>query len=244
MSIQISNLSTVSPSFAYFVAKEISLDSLTKKDIIKCLKALGVKKSEILRLKFKQELWGQLQIASVPKIGLTRSSDTRVNKKFDSNDLSSDLNIEQFDIEEFFAIATNPIVLSQTSKKKGINTIINYIYNVNANNFESAVNLFSPNGALQPPFDKAIIGREAIASYLKEKLFYLKIIPESGIIESIEEGYTTIKVRGKIQNFSFGSSVRVNITWRFLLDPPDQIISKWEFVSFSNFLPKNYFCQN
>ena len=68
MSIYINNLSIVSPSFACFVAKELSLQSLTKKDIAKCLKALGVKNPEILSLKWKKELWIQLQFAAVAKI--------------------------------------------------------------------------------------------------------------------------------------------------------------------------------
>ena len=68
MSIYISNLSIVSPGFAYFVASELPLQSLTKKDIVKCLKALGVKNSEILNLKWKKELWIYLQFAVVSKI--------------------------------------------------------------------------------------------------------------------------------------------------------------------------------
>ena len=67
MSICLSNLSIVSPSFARFVASELPLQSLTKKDIVKCLKALEVKNSEILNLKWKQELWIQLQFAAFTK---------------------------------------------------------------------------------------------------------------------------------------------------------------------------------
>ena len=43
MSIYLNDLSVVSPSMARFVALELPLQSLTKKDIIKRLKALGVK---------------------------------------------------------------------------------------------------------------------------------------------------------------------------------------------------------
>ena len=68
MSIYVSNLSIVSPSFARFVASELTLQSLTKKDIVKCLKALGVKNPEILSLKWKKELWIQLRFAAVSKI--------------------------------------------------------------------------------------------------------------------------------------------------------------------------------
>ena len=39
--------------------------------------------------------------------------------------------------------------------------LMNHIYfTINANDFEAAVGLFAPNGALQPPFQKPIIGRE------------------------------------------------------------------------------------
>ena len=68
MSIYLKDLSVVSPSMARFVALELPLQSLTKKDIVKCLKALGVKNSEILSLKWKQELWNQLQFFSTSKI--------------------------------------------------------------------------------------------------------------------------------------------------------------------------------
>ncbi len=68
MSVYVRNLSIVSPSFARFVALELPLQSLTKKDIAKCLKALGVKNPEILRLKWKKDLWIHLQFAAVSKI--------------------------------------------------------------------------------------------------------------------------------------------------------------------------------
>lgn len=55
----------VSPDFAHFVATELRPQSLEKKDIVKCLKALGIKNREILNLKRKGELWIQLQIAAV-----------------------------------------------------------------------------------------------------------------------------------------------------------------------------------
>ena len=68
MSVYLKDLSVVSPSMARFVALELPLQSLTKKDIVKCLKALGVKNSEILSLQWKQELWNQLQFFSTSKI--------------------------------------------------------------------------------------------------------------------------------------------------------------------------------
>jgi hypothetical protein len=64
MSAYLSNLSIISPSFARFVASELQPQSLTKKDIIKCLKALGINNPEILRLQWKEELWIKLQLAA------------------------------------------------------------------------------------------------------------------------------------------------------------------------------------
>ncbi|MFM2313769.1 MAG: hypothetical protein RLZZ04_3045 [Cyanobacteriota bacterium] len=68
MSIFPRNLLIVSPGLARFVASELSLQSLSKKDIVKCLKALGVKNPEILSLQWKQELWIQLQFFANSKI--------------------------------------------------------------------------------------------------------------------------------------------------------------------------------
>ncbi|BAY07883.1 hypothetical protein [Calothrix sp. NIES-2098] len=55
----------ISPNFARFVASELEPNSLSKKDITNCLKALGIKDPQILTMKWKQELWVQLQIAAV-----------------------------------------------------------------------------------------------------------------------------------------------------------------------------------
>ena len=56
MSIYLSNLSIVSPSLARFVASELPLQSLTKKDIVKCLKALGVKNPETLSQRVEKRI--------------------------------------------------------------------------------------------------------------------------------------------------------------------------------------------
>ncbi len=36
---------------------------------------------------------------------------------------------------------------------------------MNADDFEAVTALFTPDGALQPPFQKPMVGREAIAIY-------------------------------------------------------------------------------
>lgn len=108
---------------------------------------------------------------------------------------------------------------------EGINnpTVLSYINNMNANDFEAAIALFIPEGALQPPFQKPIIGREAILAYMREECQGLKMMPERGVAEPTEEGYVPIKVTGKVQTPWFGASVGMNIAWRFLLNPQGQI---------------------
>jgi hypothetical protein len=49
------------------------------------------------------------------------------------------------------------------------------------------------------------------------------MLPERGVVESIEDGYTQVKVTGKVQTPWFGAGVGMNIAWRFLLDPQGKI---------------------
>jgi hypothetical protein len=142
-----------------------------------------------------------------------------VNMGFDSNSSGN-----RQKVQEPIAVPTTIAARTQASIEGVTNTaVLSYINNMNANDFEAAVNLFAPNGALQPPFQKPIIGREAILAYMREECQGLKLMPERGTIESMEEGYTSIKVTGKVQTPWFGSSVGMNIAWRFLLAPQDQI---------------------
>lgn len=127
-------------------------------------------------------------------------------------------------VREPITVPTTIAVRTKASIEGITNTaVLSYIDNMNANDFEAAVGLFAPNGALQPPFQKPIIGREAILSYMREECQGLKLMPERGTIESTDEGYTSIKLTGKVQTPWFGSSVGMNIAWRFLLAPQDNI---------------------
>lgn len=142
-----------------------------------------------------------------------------VNMGFDSKDLDQPKQV------------TDPVVVptemaNRTQVKiEGMShpTVLSYINNMNANDFEAAVNLFVPNGALQPPFQKAIVGRESILAYMREECQGLKLMPERGIVETPEKDYTPVKVTGKVETPWFGSSVGMNIAWRFLLDSEGKI---------------------
>lgn len=102
-------------------------------------------------------------------------------------------------------------------------TILNYMNNLNANDFEALIELFTPDGALQPPFQRPIVGKDAILRFFQEDCQNLKLIPERGVSEPAEDGYTQIKITGKVQTPWFGAGVGMNMAWRFLLNPEGKI---------------------
>ena len=108
---------------------------------------------------------------------------------------------------------------------EGVNnyTVLSYMDYMNAFDFTPAVNLFAENGALQPPFQKPVVGKQAILTYMREECVGLKLIPERGTSEVIENGYTQVKVTGKVETPWFGNNAGMNLAWRFLLDPEGKI---------------------
>ena len=102
-------------------------------------------------------------------------------------------------------------------------TVLKYMDNLNANDFNALIELFVPDGALQPPFRRPIVGKEAILQFFQEECQNLKLIPERGVSEPAEDGYTQIKVTGKVQTPWFGAGVGMNIAWRFLLNSENKI---------------------
>lgn len=110
-------------------------------------------------------------------------------------------------------------------KIQGINntTVLSYIDNMNAFDFHAAVALFTEEGALQPPFQEPIVGQENILAYMRADCYGLKLLPERGVSEPAEGGFTQIKVTGKVQTPWFGDKVGINVAWRFLLNPEGKI---------------------
>ncbi len=102
-------------------------------------------------------------------------------------------------------------------------TVLKYMDNLNANDFDTLIELFLPDGALQPPFKRPIVGKDNILRFFKEECQNLKLIPENGVTEPADGGYTQIKVTGKVQTPWFGGNVGMNIAWRFLLNPEGKI---------------------
>ncbi|MCU0523286.1 MAG: orange carotenoid-binding protein [Elainella sp. Prado103] len=102
-------------------------------------------------------------------------------------------------------------------------TVLDYMDNLNANDFDALIALFEQDGALQPPFQKPIVGKDAVLRFFREECQNLKLMPERGVVEPAEDGYTQIKVTGKVQTPWFGAAVGMNMAWRFLLSPNNKI---------------------
>lgn len=130
-----------------------------------------------------------------------------------------------------YSRVAEPIVLPQEISQRvqvsieGVDnaTVLSYMNNLNANDFDTLIELFAPDGALQPPFQKPIVGKEAVLRFFREDCQNLKLLPERGVSEPAEDGYTQIKVTGKVQTPWFGAGVGMNMAWRFLLNPEGKI---------------------
>ena len=102
-------------------------------------------------------------------------------------------------------------------------TVNSYMDLLNANDFDNLIQLFLPDGALQPPFQKPIVGTEAILRFFREDCQNLRLLPERGYAEPTEGDFTQIKVTGKVQTPWFGAGIGMNVAWRFLLNPEGKI---------------------
>ena len=102
-------------------------------------------------------------------------------------------------------------------------TVLSYMNYLNANDFDALIELFTVDGALQPPFQKPIVGKDAVYRFFREECQNLNLMPERGVAEPAEDGFTQVKVTGKVQTPWFGSKVGMNMAWRFLLSPDNKV---------------------
>jgi hypothetical protein len=95
-----------------------------------------------------------------------------------------------------------PQAVAQRSKVsiEGVSnaTVLSYMDNLNANDFDAL-------------------------RFFREECLNLSLIPERGVSEPAEDGFTQIKVTGKVQTPWFGGGVGMNMSWRFLLNQEGKI---------------------
>lgn len=99
-------------------------------------------------------------------------------------------------------------------------TILNYFTTLNAGEFTQTAALFAEDGLMYPPFESAIIGQDAIATYLDKEAQDIKAYPQQGISENLPDDHTQIQVTGKAETSWCG----VNVLWLFILNQNKQII--------------------
>lgn len=98
--------------------------------------------------------------------------------------------------------------------------ISRYFETLNDSAFAETIELFAPTGVLYPPFEDAIIGREAILSYLEAEAKGLQLFPEQRAIEHVD-AEVQVRVGGKVQTPFF----KVNVAWIFITSTTGEILS-------------------
>lgn len=99
--------------------------------------------------------------------------------------------------------------------------VLRYFDTMNAGDYEATAALFSSVGAMHPPFEEPLEGKEAIATYLRTEAKGMQLFPSKGTAETLEDDKTQIQVAGKVQTPWFG----VNVSWTFLLSPMGEILA-------------------
>ena len=118
---------------------------------------------------------------------------------------------------------SNPYTTSATGLTiKGISepVVLRYFETLNAGNFSATASLFALEGALHPPFEEPVVGREAIAAYLKAEAEGMTLYPRQGIAETLEDDRIRVEIQGKVKTLVFG----VNVAWQFILTPDREIL--------------------
>lgn len=97
--------------------------------------------------------------------------------------------------------------------------VLRYFETLNAGEFEATSELFAVDGVMQPPFEDQVVGRRAIANYLKVEATDLNLQPQEGTVTELEDDYVEVRVTGKVKTSWFG----VNVLWLFLLNSQREI---------------------
>ncbi|EAZ89282.1 ketosteroid isomerase family protein [Crocosphaera chwakensis] len=112
------------------------------------------------------------------------------------------------------AQTVNPIALTEPVIKR-------YFETLNHESFLETASLFASEGTLTPPFEKAIVGSEAIANYLQQEAREMTLFPLQEALETTETGHIQAEIKGKVTTPLF----TVNIAWVFILNNQKEIIS-------------------
>ena len=109
------------------------------------------------------------------------------------------------------------------------NTIHEYFMRLNNGEFMETAQLFAEQGCLNPPFEKSIVGKEAIAQYLEKEAKGMNFCPERGeiltkvgVADPLEHGdRTQYHIQGKVKTNFF----TVNVSWSIELNAIKEIMA-------------------
>ena len=96
-----------------------------------------------------------------------------------------------------------------------------YFDALNQHNFERAAAMYAEQGQIEPPFEKAVVGREAIAAHLQAEACDMAFYPLhcEPIDEQIEGAERTFLVKGWVRTPMF----KVNVAWTITLNEAAEI---------------------
>ena len=94
-----------------------------------------------------------------------------------------------------------------------------YFARFNQSDFVATSNLFSEQGSLKPPFEKAIKGRSAIAQYLTKEALGMKVFPTYVKTAVIAHDCTQYQIKGKVKTSYF----TINTSWLINLNSMKEI---------------------
>ena len=98
--------------------------------------------------------------------------------------------------------------------------VLRYFETMNAGDYDATAALFAPTGAMHPPFEQPIEGKDAIATYLKTEATGMQLLPRQGTVETRENDQLQFQIKGKVQTPLFS----VNVGWIFILNAQREIL--------------------
>ncbi len=99
-------------------------------------------------------------------------------------------------------------------------TLYEYFDTLNKHEFIVTSKLFAEQGCLNPPFEKTVCGRDAIAQYLEREAKGIEFCPEYGQVIKSDNIFTHYQIQGKVKTNQF----TVNVNWLIQLNPTKEII--------------------
>lgn len=99
--------------------------------------------------------------------------------------------------------------------------VLGYFETFNKGDFEATANLFEAQGVINAPFAEPIVGKSAIGIYLKTESKGMKLHPQQGTSQTLEDGKIEVQVSGLVQTALFS----INVGWVFLVNSQQEILS-------------------